>query len=155
MRMHDEDIDEQLQRLGLRDVIDVSSCVAQVPKGTTMFRTGDACRQYPIVLAGGVRVCRHGMWGQHVVLYRVQAGEGCPISASCLLEKQQYPVFGVADCETRVVLLAAPLFREQLDANAAFRAFVFRQYTTRIETLITRVDSLLSERPGSRLANTC
>lgn len=149
--MHD-DAAEELQRLGLREVPDISSGIVQVARGTTMFRAGDPCRQYPIVLAGGVRVCRNGLWGQDVVFYRVQAGEGCTVSANCLLEGRHYPAFGVADSDTRLLLLTGSLFRAQLDSNPAFRTFVFHQYSVRIEALMARVDSLLSERPGSRLA---
>lgn len=142
----------QLRCLGLHDLPGIASCMATVNRGTTMFRAGDVCRHYPIVLAGGVRVHRLGLCGQDVVFYRVHAGEGCPLSANCLLEGHPYSAFGEADGDTHVLLLPASVFREQLDANAAFRSFVFRQYAVRIQTMMARIDSLLSERPGTRLA---
>lgn len=149
--MHDDTVGV-LQRLGLWDIPDISSGIVQVARGATLFRAGDPCRQYPVVLAGSVRVCRTGVGGQDIVFYRVLAGEGCTVSANCLLGDQHYPVFGVTDSQTRVLLLTGAVFRMQLDTNPMFRNFVFRQYSVRIDALMARVDSLLSERPGPRLA---
>lgn len=145
------DIASQLQCLGLRATPELLACVADVAWGSVVFRAGEPCRRYPVVMRGGVRVCRTGSLGHDVVFYRVQAGEGCAVSAACLLEEQRYPVFGVADSATCALLLPASIFHAELASNPMFRDFVFRQYAARIHALMARVDSLISERPQSRL----
>lgn len=148
----EDDTGEQLRALGLEDEPEISMHIMQVPKSTVMFRAGESCRRYPVVLAGSVRICRMGPRGHDIVFYRVQKGEGCVMSAGCLMENQRYPASGVADRDTRALLLPASLFRAYLASNTAFRDFVFRQYSMRIITLMARVDSLISEGPGARLA---
>jgi CRP/FNR family transcriptional regulator len=141
-----------LQQLGLPETTELLSCTIRAPRGAVLFRAGEPCRGYPIVVSGGVRICRTGSLGHDVVFYRVQAGEGCAVSAGCLLEEQRYPVFGVVDCDCVALLVPANVFRTQLATNATFREFVFQQYATRISALMTRIDGLISERPGLRLA---
>lgn len=148
----DESIDAELRRLGLQVLPNIRVLVTQVPRGTVLFRVGDPCRHYPIVLAGDVRVCRPGRSGHEVMFYRMQHGEGCAVSAACLIEKQRYQVIARTDRDTMALLLPAALFHEQLDVNATFRRFVFRQYSMRIGALMIRVESLIGESPGLRLA---
>lgn len=148
----DDNTQLHLQHLGLLNVLAIHTHLAAVPKGTMIFRAGDRCRHYPVVFAGAVRVCRIGPLGHDVVFYRVQVGEGCAVSASCLIDDQRYPVFGVADEETFALLLPAAVFHQQLDSNTTFRHFVLRQYAARVGALMSRVDSLIGGRPGSRLA---
>lgn len=149
--MEDETV-RCLQRLGLPALAELSSCEVRATRGTVLFSAGEPCRGYPVVICGGVRVCRSGSLGHDVVFYRVQAGEGCAVSAGCLLEERRYPVFGVVDFDCAALLLPTQVFRTQLDTNARFREFVFRQYAMRVGALMGRVDSLISERPGLRLA---
>ncbi|HET6554083.1 MAG TPA: Crp/Fnr family transcriptional regulator [Dyella sp.] len=143
---------EPLRRLGLQDLPQARALIIRILKGTVLFRAGDACRGYPVVLTGEVRVCRIGPFGHDVVFYRVREGEGCAVSAGCLMEEQRYPVFGVAERETTALFLPASVFREQLDTNVAFRAYVFGQYAMRVGMLMTQIDSLISEGPSTRLA---
>jgi CRP/FNR family transcriptional regulator len=141
-----------LQRLGLSATVELLSRVVLIPRATVVFRAGEPCRGYPVVVSGGVRVCRAGSLGHDVVFYRVRPGEGCAVSAGCLLDGQRYPVFGVADSDCRVLLLPPALFRLYFASNATFREFVFRQYAKRVGALMGRIDSLISEPPGLRLA---
>jgi len=74
------------------------------------------------------------------------------VSSACLIEKERYQVIARADRATMVLLLPASTFHEQLDVNGLFRSFVFKQYSMRIGALMMRVESLIGEGPGLRLA---
>jgi CRP/FNR family transcriptional regulator len=71
--------DPELQRLV------AAAPLLQVPAGVSVFRAGDACERYLMVLEGSVRVQKLAENGREIVLYRVAAGETCVLTTSCLL----------------------------------------------------------------------
>ena len=82
---------------------------ARAPKGTVLFRPGQPCRGFPLLLEGTVRVSQTSPGGREIVLYHVEPGEGCLLSGGCLLGHSDYAAAGVA--ETDVTLLSIPDIR--------------------------------------------
>jgi CRP/FNR family transcriptional regulator len=122
-----------------------------VPDGAVLFDEYEPCRAYPLVLSGAVRVLKASDRGRELPLYRVGAGETCVISSSCLLGARPYPARGVAEGETRLVLLASAAFEEAL-GDPVFRRFVFELLAERIATLMALVDAVAFQRLDQRLA---
>ena len=48
-----------------------------VPAATTVFDEHQACRGFPFVLQGAIRVVKQSASGRELPLYRVVAGESC------------------------------------------------------------------------------
>lgn len=148
----DKELLKHLALMGLGDAPGIERYLVRATKGTLMFREGETCRCYPVVLAGVIRVGRVAPAGQDVVFYRLHAGEGCVLSAACLLEEQRYLASALVEVDVSALLLPINMFRTCLAGNTSFRNFVFCQYAMRIRTLMTLVDSLRSERIAPRLA---
>lgn len=124
----------------------------RVPAGTTVFRPGDACQNYLMVAQGSVRVQKVSESGREIVLYRVEPGQTCVLTTSCLLAGERYPAEGVT--ETEVVARALPLapFHELLAASDVFRHFVFSSFGCRMAELMALVEEVAFGRMDSRLA---
>ena len=75
----------------------------QVPAATTVFDIGGACEQYLLIIEGSVAVKMLTKNGKSVLLYRVNPGQSCIITTSCLLGDSRYPSFG--ETETQVQAL--------------------------------------------------
>ncbi|HKK07121.1 MAG TPA: cyclic nucleotide-binding domain-containing protein, partial [Gammaproteobacteria bacterium] len=56
-----------------------------VPAGTTVFHEGAECTVYMLVLHGSVRVQKTAENGREITLYRVENGQSCVLTTSCLL----------------------------------------------------------------------
>ncbi|HEB98186.1 MAG TPA: cyclic nucleotide-binding domain-containing protein, partial [Thiotrichales bacterium] len=63
----------------------------QLPAGQTVFRRGDPCRHYLLVVQGSVRVQVLAANGREITLYRVRDGQSCVITTSCLISVETYP----------------------------------------------------------------
>jgi len=124
----------------------------RVPAGTTVFRPGDACQNYLMVAQGSVRVQKVSESGREIVLYRVEPGQTCVLTTSCLLAGERYPAEGVT--ETEVVARVLPLapFHELLAASDVFRHFVFSSFGCRMAELMALVEEVAFGRMDSRLA---
>jgi CRP/FNR family transcriptional regulator, anaerobic regulatory protein len=122
------------------------------PPGAVLFRHGDRCQQYMLVLDGSVRVQKASESGREIVLYRVESGEACVLTTSCLLSRESYPAEGVAETAVRAIAIPVQYFQEGLASSAAFRAFVFASYGRRIAELIALVEEVAFGRVDVRLA---
>jgi CRP/FNR family transcriptional regulator len=123
-----------------------------LPAGITLFRDGDACTNYLLVLDGSVRVQKTSSNGREITLYRVGDGQTCILTTSCLLAGERYPAEGVTETEVRAIALPGALFQALLSGSTGFRQFVFAVYARRIADLITLVEEVAFERMDLRLA---
>ena len=123
-----------------------------LPAGATVFRDGDACSNYLLVVDGSVRVQKVSSSGREITLYRVGDGQTCILTTTCLLAGERYPAEGVTETEVRAIALDNGLFQALLAASAAFRQFVFAVYARRITDLIVLVEEVAFGRMDLRLA---
>lgn len=126
--------------------------VMQLPPGVTVFRDGDVCRNYLLVLDGSVRVQKLSESGKEIVLYRVESGQSCVLTTSCLLSGEHYLAEAVTETDVRAVALPMAAFHEALGASRPFRDFVFRSFGERISGLILLVEAVAFGRMDTRLA---
>ena len=134
-----------LQRI--RDTLQTVS----LPSGTTVFDERQPCRGFPFVLGGAIRVAKVSASGRELPLYRVQAGENCIITSSCLLGHADYNARGVSEGETTLALLPRALFDEMLGVPV-FRDYVFSLFSERMAELMQLVEEVAFRKLDQRLA---
>lgn len=121
--------------------------------GTVLFRPGDLCSGLLLVRSGSVRVQLVSETGRQVTLYRVSAGVACVLSTQCLMTDGTYPAEGVAETDVEGVFLGAAQVQRLLREDAAFRAWMFGVYGSRLVDLVMLVEDLLETRIDRRLAH--
>jgi len=123
----------------------------QAPRGTVLFRDGDACQGYVFVLSGSVRVQKMDPEGREIVLYRVEDGQTCMLTTSCLLSGRVYPAEGIAEEDTSLAIISPQQFDELL-ADKGFRRFVLSMISERIADLMALIEDVAFGRMDVRLA---
>jgi CRP/FNR family transcriptional regulator len=123
-----------------------------VPAGTVVFHEGDQCNNYLLVLDGSVRVQKVSMSGREIILYRVESGDSCVLTTSCLLAGDLYPAEGIAETEVKAVAIPVQIFRKGMAESEGFRQFVLSAYGQRISNLIVLVEEVAFGRVDVRLA---
>jgi len=126
--------------------------VVRLPADHAVFRRGDACRSYLLVITGRVRVQALSASGREVVLYRVTDAQSCVITTSCLISNETYPADGVTEVETTALVIPQGIFNEMLGSSTAFRQFVFGNQGKRLGDLIHRIEDVTFGRVDVRLA---
>lgn len=124
-----------------------------VPAGQTVFRQGDSCQNYLIVVDGCVKVLARAENGREIVLYRVTEGSTCVLTTSCLLGHNAYPAEGITEIETTAIALPKSAFDDGINNNPTFRKFVFDTYAQRLSGLITLFEEVTLGRLDIRLAS--
>jgi CRP/FNR family transcriptional regulator, anaerobic regulatory protein len=156
--------DDQLRRLealypavaalpaDLRDPVLASiGPVISVPTGTLLFDEGQACQGFPLVISGCVRVARGSHDGRRLELYRVQPGELCVVSASCLLGQAPLTAHGQTTEPTELLLLHQAGF-DRWCQESSFRALVFSVFAQRLTDLMALAEAVSFHRLDQRLA---
>ncbi len=99
-----------------------------------------------------MRVQQTGTNGREIVLYRVQRGESCVLTTSCLLAHAHYAAQGVSETPVHAVAIPAARFHEGLNRSEGFRNFVFQGYGQRLADLMLLVEEVAFDRLEARLA---
>lgn len=122
-----------------------------VPAGAVLFSEHDACRGFPLVLEGEVRVSKSSPDGRSLELYRVGPGEVCLVSSACLFRGAPLVANGVATRASSLLLIAPDVFQSWL-AERGFRDMVLGAFAERMADLAALVDAIAFQRLDERLA---
>lgn len=125
---------------------------AIIPEGTELFAERHACRGFPLLIEGSIKVVKNTPAGREMLLYRVEPGGSCVITSSCLLGHTRYTARGIAETPLRLLVLPTSLFEKLIAGNAAFRDFVFHLLAERIAELMLLVEEVAFHRLDQRLA---
>ncbi len=123
-----------------------------LPAGEVVFREGDSCSNFLLVLDGAVRVQKLSENGREIVLYRVEEGQSCILTTACMLGGLHYNAEAYTETEVHAVALPYNAFRRALDGSHGFREFVFGAYAERITELLLLIDAISFGRIDQRLA---
>lgn len=138
-----------------RAALDLVASVARrvtLPAGARAFESGQPCSAFLIVSAGRVRVQLTAENGREIVLYRIEAGESCVLTTSCILGSEAYGAEAVCETEVEAIALPTPSFRALLDSSAAFRDAILSAYAARVSDLVLTIEETLFQRVDARLA---
>ena len=125
---------------------------AIIAEGTELFAERHACRGFPLLIEGSIKVVKNTPAGREMLLYRVEPGGSCVITSSCLLGHTHYTARGIAETPLRLLMLPTALFEKLIAGNAAFRDFVFHLLAERIAELMLLVEEVAFHRLDQRLA---
>ncbi len=124
----------------------------EVADQACLFRPGDTSQSFLIVLSGRIRVEQTNAAGRTVVLYRVQAGESCVLTTTCLLTRHPYSGFGYAEGPVTAVAITPETFHSLMQTDSRFQQLIFKGFAVRVGELTGVIDELLLHRTDLRLA---
>ena len=136
------------------DMLAKNSRIVEAPIGTIGYREGGPCGAYVMRLAGQSRVYKMSASGREILLYRVNAGETCVITTTCLLGNSDYPASTVVEEAIRDVIIPSAAFNQLMIDSKVFRTFVMTNYGALISDLIVLLDEVAFHSLDARLAKT-
>jgi len=133
-------------------IFDATARQVRVPAGTVLFRDGATCQNYVLVIEGAIRVHKISEGGREIVLYRVESGQTCVLTANCLITARDYDAEGIAETDVEMIVLPVGAFRQLLGRSESFRDFVFSAYASRLSDLLLLIEEVAFGRIDVRLA---
>lgn len=123
-----------------------------VPAGTTLFDLDAPCTLFLLIIEGTIRVVKPALSGREILLYRLEPGDSCILTVSCLLGQNDYPARGIVEHNLVGYALPRALFTKLLDESTHFRSFVFRFFGERMSHLMALVEEVAFQQMDQRLA---
>lgn len=116
---------------------------ATVPKGTITHRADQDCRGIMLVLSGQLRAYIVSEEGREVTLYRVQAGETCVLSSSCLMDAIVFDVLIEAMEDTQVLTLPAAALASLVQKRPEVELFLYKTASERFSDIMWTIQQIL------------
>jgi CRP/FNR family transcriptional regulator len=117
-----------------------------------VFHAGDLCQAFLILLDGEVRVQLTSANGREVTLYRIGPGGSCILTTSCLLSNEHYPAEAIAESDVEALAIPVASFQAALESSQWFRRFVFDGFSTRLTSVIQKIEQIAFTGIDVRLA---
>ena len=122
-------------------------------KGEFLTMEGDSCGYFPIVKSGIVRVYKLGENGQEFTLYRINPGESCILTISCILSNNQFPALAYIEEKCEVILVPSDTFNGWIEKYKLWNDYVFSYMSSILNKVISVVESLVFTRTDLRIAD--
>ena len=110
--------------------------------GDRLFRSGDPCPGFLALERGSIKVTISSASGREIVLYRVQPGEICLQTFTCLVQHRAYGAEGVVEEAIEALLIPPGAFDQLMINDTAFRSAVMNSVAERFVDFERTVEAL-------------
>ena len=121
------------------------------PKGA-MVHGAEECLGLVLVKAGRLRACLLSEEGREVTMFRVEEGESCVLSASCVISQITFETHLTAEEDTTLFVLPSGIFQRLTEKNIYIRCFLFEMATERFSEVMWVMQQILFLGFDQRLA---
>lgn len=136
----------------LADSMRSYAVAAHLPAGRAICQPGDSCSHLALLTEGSARVYSLAESGREITLYRVEPGECCILTASCILSDRPFPAMADSDTPLDAVLVPAGQVVAWMSVSEAWRQFLWSLLAGRLGAVIGLVEEVAFRRMDSRLA---
>jgi CRP/FNR family transcriptional regulator len=135
-----------------KDYISDNTTVRHYKKGSVLHSDGDSCLGMLYIIKGQIRIYLLSEEGREVTLLRLETGDPCVLSASCVISQITFDVQMVVeqDCDLLVVNSAA--FRHLTNENLYVKCFMYELTAERFSTVMWAMQQILFAKFDRRLA---
>jgi len=120
--------------------------------GETVYSAANECVGVLLIKSGELRVYIISEEGKEITLYRLNQGEVCILSASCLLSNITFDVFIDAEKYTEVLLINSIIFAQLQNRNLYVENFALRVAVDRFSDVMWAMEQILFMSFDRRLA---
>jgi len=121
-------------------------------QGKLIHRSEGGCRGVMAVVSGALRVYCVSEEGREVTLYRVEAGDVCILSASCLMDSLVFDVLIEAIEETTVSLIPSPALHKVELENPLVELYIYKNATEKFSEVLWTIQQVLFMKIDQRIA---
>jgi len=136
----------------LRSAFIENAQFVKLPPGHFICMEGDVCGMLPVVVSGQARVFKSNPDGREITLYRIESGECCILTASCIIGERRFPAFAVTETDVEAVVIPTAHFHDWCGRYEAWRSYIFAMVLNRLSSTIEYVEEIAFKRLDERLA---
>ena len=124
-----------------------------LPSGKTICFEGDDCTHLALITSGTARVFKLAESGREITLYRIESGECCILTASCMLSGRVFPAIASVEDELQAILIPTVRVTAWMQTHEAWRHFLWDLLAERLGDVISLIEEVAFRRMDRRLAD--
>ena len=126
----------------LREELSHGLAAREFTKGDVLVREGDFVAYVPLVKKGLVKVYKEDLEGNEILLYYIEQGESCIMSASSCLKENPSKIKAIIEEDAEVILIPAAKFQEYGRKFSGWNEFYWALFQSKYEELIQVISIL-------------
>ena len=127
--------------------------LVQVPKGHDIASEGQPCKQLALLLDGQVRVYKLAYSGREITLYRIDPGNSCVLTASCVMSDQPFPAIAEAETDIEAIIIPSVYASAWMTKSEVWNSFIFGLVSQRLADVIALLEEVAFQRMNVRIAS--
>ena len=135
-----------------RRMIADGSYTKEYPVGSLLHSGPEGCEGLFVIVGGQVRSYILSESGREITVFRLQRGEACIFSLSCMLENIRFDIYMQAAADSRTILIPTPIYRELNRTSLAVSAYTNRELSARFSDVVWLLEQILFVSFDRRLA---
>jgi len=125
---------------------------AEIPAHQFICLEGNKCSGIPLVLDGRARVYKLSESGREITLYRVEPGDSCILTASCIMSGVAFPAFVSTETVVEAIVIPSAIFHRWVHQYAVWSEFLWGMLSSRFAEVISLVEEVAFQRVDKRAA---
>lgn len=130
-----------------------AASAARLERGQTICHQGQDCSHLALLTSGSARVFKLAESGREITLYRVEPGECCILTASCMLSEHPFPANAAVETDLEAVLVPATGVIDWMAESQVWRQFLWSLLAARLGDVIGLIEEVAFRRMDERLAD--
>ena len=138
---------------GLAEALAENANAVLLRRGENICHEGDDCSHLALVTGGAARVYKLAESGREITLYRVEPGECCILTASCMLSGRPFPANATVEADLDAIVIPGARVTEWMQQHAIWRHYLWDLLAARLGDVISLVEEVSFRRMDQRLAD--
>lgn len=133
--------------------VDEKSLVVKYEKGKILMNEGMACNGAIFVLEGSIRIYKVSEEGKEITLYRVEKGQTCIMTVSCILANVDYQAIAEVEEDVSLLMIPSDIFLMLFSSSIPIQQFVFGTLSTRMTEVMMIVEEVAFKSMNTRISS--
>lgn len=154
MKIHKDKLKEHYGYIFEEELLNEICSVANyrfIPAEESIMNLGDTIQYMPLLLKGAIKVLRVDAQGNEVFLYHLERGDTCAMSLTCCMGNKKSEIIALAEEDSELLLIPVHYMNEWLCKYNTWKGFIFDSYNSRLEEMLSVIDSLAFMKMDERL----
>jgi CRP/FNR family transcriptional regulator len=124
----------------------------QLRRGDFICEQGNDCTHLALILNGTARIYKLADTGREITLYRIEAGQSCILTASCIQSDNTFPAFAVCEENIEAILIPSRCLQKWLAESTIWRRYIFGLVSQRMTSVISLIEEVAFRKLDQRIA---
>lgn len=138
-----------------KNAVSQAAVIRKYDAGSILYggaEAGTSCLGMVFVISGEIRAYIVSDEGREITLFRVGAGDGCILSASCLLSQISFDTQMIVSKAAEIMIVPSSVFGRLTEQNIYVRCYMLEVAAERFSAVVRVMESMIFKRFDQRLA---